>query len=198
MCSRFELDAKTSEIKQRFSVAGDLSKANKIETRPTDLAVVIDPSRVARLLIWGFAASWDGKPLFNGRAETLTDKPSFQPYLQSRCIIPATMFPEWRKGVKSRHRNRIFLNNQDKTTFMGFAGLMSDTHFTIITCAANAIMAPVHDRMPVILSPDAEQTWLDRSLSFNTASSVLKPYALDDLCVMEDQTAPSPQGELFL
>ncbi len=198
MCSRFELDAKTSKIKQRFDVSGELTRPHNTETKPTDMAVVIEPSRVVRLLSWGFPATWDAKPLYNARAETLSEKPSFQPFLEHRCIVPATLFLEWRKDGKSSYRNRIFLTDQDQPAFMGFAGLMSDTHFTIITCAANQIMAPVHGRMPVILSRSAETAWLDPGVTFNNAARLLKPYEGNDLCVMEDAVDPPPQGELFL
>lgn len=193
MCSRFEVDAKAGDIKKKFEVEGDIALPNAREVRPTDLGLVIDFDRKASLLAWGFPSSWDGKPLFNARAETITEKPSFSAFLEQRCIVPATMFPEWRKDGKNKFRNSIFLED----TVMGFAGLRSDTHFTIITCAASPAMAHVHGRMPAILTPDQQNLWLDANKDFSIARGILQPYEGDNLCIIEDAPKPPDQADLF-
>ncbi|MBT4890151.1 MAG: SOS response-associated peptidase, partial [Rhodospirillales bacterium] len=88
MCGRFELDAKAEVFKKRYKLKRPPAMPNTPEVRPTDLSVVVNGKREAVLLGWGFPSEWDGKPLFNARAETLADKPSVCPYLEQRCIVP--------------------------------------------------------------------------------------------------------------
>ncbi len=202
MCSRFEQDAKAKKIKKKFDVTGSVAMPNAPEIKPTDMALVINQMHETQFLSWGFPSMWDGKPLFNARCETLEQKPSFSSFLEQRCIIPATLFPEWRKEGKNRFRNSIFLqgaNSSPTVEIMGFAGLMSSTHFTIITCTAAPVMAHVHGRMPVILTADNQKLWLSPGLNFGDVRAALIPYEGDDLCVMEDTIIPpvSAQGDLF-
>jgi putative SOS response-associated peptidase YedK len=108
--------------------------------------------------------------MINARAETLEDRAAFKlPFERFRCLIPADGFYEWqvRDGVK--RRQPFHITRADSAMF-AFAGLWSVWHrgeadelrsCTIITTAANSAIAPVHDRMPVILEPEAERVWLD-------------------------------------
>lgn len=210
MCSRYELNASPRELARHFNLAAEPVLPNRAEVRPTDQGLVIpavatDGMRHATLGAWGFPAPWDGKPVFNARAETLTEKRTFQPFLGNRCIVPASSFPEWKKDGKARERYNIFLGEtaHDITSrLMAFAGLMSDTHYTVITCVAAPRMADVHSRMPVILPPGRIEIWLDAALDTNDALSVLVPYTSDDLQVEPDQPGPEapgpdPQRDLF-
>ena len=107
-------------------------------------------------------------PLINARAETLDSKPAFRPLLHTpRCLIPASGFFEWKKEGKIK--NPFYFRLMD-TPLFSFAGLFDQWHnpegvtvstYTIITCEANHLVAPVHDRMPVILSRENEERWLD-------------------------------------
>jgi putative SOS response-associated peptidase YedK len=119
-----------------------------------------------------------GSKMINARAETLAEKTSFKrPFATKRCIVPADGFYEWKKVDGHKRKQPMFLTTIDGSPF-AFAGLWEvwskdgDVDATgeprqlfsctIVTCEANATIADVHDRMPVMLPPDAWDTWLDR------------------------------------
>lgn len=100
----------------------------------------------------------------NARAETLLDRPAFREAAQHRrCLVPADGFYEWEKhgGQRLPH----YFQLKDRRTFF-FAGLWQPTRngappaFCIVTTAANPVLAPIHDRMPVILGPNSGPAWL--------------------------------------
>ena len=124
------------------------------------------------MLHWGLVPKWAkeraiGNRMINARAESLADKPAFRNALRKRrCVILASGFYEWKKqgGGKAPY----YITPADGRP-MAFAGLWErwdkgegplDT-CTIITTDANALVAPIHDRMPVILPPEAFEAWLD-------------------------------------
>lgn len=121
---------------------------------------------------WGLIPSWAkdatiGNKLANARGETVADKPSFRSAFKSRrCIIPASGFYEWKTEQGVKQPWYINLKSGDP---MAFAGLWEVWHpkegETVVTCciittAANTLMEPIHDRMPVILDPEQWGTWL--------------------------------------
>jgi putative SOS response-associated peptidase YedK len=139
---------------------------------------------------WGLLPHWakDSKiafKLINARAETLTEKPAYRGLLtRHRCLIPADGFYEWTVGSDGK-KYPIHFHLPDYELF-AFAGLWTartddetgeiTESCTIITTQPNDLVAPVHDRMPVILLPDAEATWLDQAISKEHALSLLEPY----------------------
>jgi putative SOS response-associated peptidase YedK len=144
---------------------------------------------------WGLVPRWqrsDGKrgvaPI-NARAETLLEKPMFRGLTKSkRCIVPASGFYEWRK-VDGR-KQPYYLTSEDGDPW-GFAGLYDLTHdedndaagsFTIITTSANSAVAPVHERMPVILRREDEEEWVSREVTDPVeVEQLLRPYPEDML-----------------
>jgi putative SOS response-associated peptidase YedK len=121
---------------------------------------------------WGLIPSWAkdpaiGRNMINARAETLAEKPSFREALQRRrCLIPADGFYEW-AGEKG-HRTAVRFRLRSGEPF-GFAGLYETwrseageplSTFTIVTTESNALVASVHDRMPVILTGEKKAIWL--------------------------------------
>src|SRR6185295_17988739 len=145
---------------------------------PTQQAPVVrtakDGTREVALLRWGLVPFWAkdlkvGTQMINARGETVAEKPAFRHALQQRrCIVPATGFFEWR-GEPGR--KQAFAITVPERPLFGFAGLWErwkpkdgageavDT-FTIVTTDANASVAPIHDRMPVILPEAAYDEWL--------------------------------------
>lgn len=131
-------------------------------------------SRLRRLETrrWGlvphFARALAGPPLFNARAETLGEKPAFRDaYRRRRCIVPADGFFEWQKVAE--RRQPFLIRRQDGAPF-AMAGLWDRwasprgetiDSCTIVTTRANALLAPLHDRMPVVLPDAALEAWLD-------------------------------------
>ncbi len=124
---------------------------------------------------WGLIPSWAkdhkiGNRLINARGETLAEKPSFRTaFKRRRCLIPATGFYEWQRNSDGRTKTPMYIAPKSGTPF-AFAGLWESWHSpegqhiqscTIITTEPNDLMAPIHNRMPVILQADAYNLWLD-------------------------------------
>jgi putative SOS response-associated peptidase YedK len=123
----------------------------------------------------------------NARAETLTEKPAYRSLIsRHRCLLPADGFYEWTVGTDDK-KQPIHFHLPDYELF-AFAGLWTSRtdeetgeiieSCTIITTRPNELVAPVHDRMPVILPTDAERVWLDPVISKEHAS-LLEPYPAD-------------------
>jgi putative SOS response-associated peptidase YedK len=197
MCSRFELKATPDEAARRFGLETPPPLPNPLEFRPTDLALVIT-AEGPRLLTWGLSVDWDTKPLINARAETLSRKKTFRPFLETRCLIPASAYFEWRKDGAARRKNRISLSPARKEVpLFAFAGLSDGARFTIITCAPTPSIAGIHDRMPVILNRRAEARWIDPGIPFEAVSECLVPYTESPIEAEEDAAAPVRQADLF-
>jgi putative SOS response-associated peptidase YedK len=177
MCGRFTLTADLEEIAQRFSVSPP-PNANynpRYNIAPTQNVIVVSNTGQRQLtqMRWGLIPSWAKDPsignrMINARSESLAEKPSFRTALKKRrCVIPADGFYEWQKLGKVKQPVRIVLKSREP---FGFAGLWErwtspEGHelltCTIITTAANELLQKVHDRMPVILSREHEEQWLD-------------------------------------
>ena len=132
-----------------------------------------EPQRQFVLLHWGLVPSWAKDPaignrMINARAETVADKPSFRRALRRRrCLIVADGFYEWQKVGK--RRQPMFIHMRDDRP-LAFAGLWEAWEgadhsalesCTILTTAANDLVRPIHDRMPVIVAPEDYGRWLD-------------------------------------
>ncbi len=176
MCGRFILLTDLAAIVECFDVgqtaltslpAGDLLPGQSVP------AVIREGQNHLVSLRWGLIPSWAkdpaiGRKMINARAETLARKPSFREAFQRRrCLIPADGFYEWR-GAKG-HREAVRFRLRSGGPF-GFAGLYETWRpgageplrtCTIVTTESNALVAPVHDRMPAILSGDRMALWLD-------------------------------------
>ena len=127
--------------------------------------------------------------MINARAETVVEKPSFrQAFQKRRCLVLADGFYEWMKVGKSRVPMRIVLNFGEP---FGFAGLWESwkaadgqivKSCTIITTRPNAVMEPIHNRMPVILPREGEPVWLDQNLDdMAQLRELLVPYSASEM-----------------
>ena len=194
MCSEFEQDPNPADLAIRFELIELPPQINMAFIRPTGQALIIGMNKQPMIAGWGFEAGWDTKPLINARSETLTEKKSFQPHLETRCIVPATGYSEWRKKDGQKLRNRIHPSDQ---TLFSMAGLINDNKFTIMTCQPSPEIAYIHNRMPVVLTPEGEKSWLDPSNTFKTVSHHLVPYDRARMIAIEDQPLPPRQESLF-
>lgn len=179
MCGRYTLAAQLDLITDRFLLKRvDVKQAFRYNIAPTQLAPVIrqtDSGRTLSMMRWGLVPFWAkdesiGNKLINARGETLAEKPSFKRSLErKRCIVPADGFYEWKKSKdgKSKRPMRIVVGQGD---LFGFAGLWDRwkspdgqviESFTIITTEPNKTVSPIHDRMPVILTRESEDHWID-------------------------------------
>jgi putative SOS response-associated peptidase YedK len=122
----------------------------------------------ASLFQWGLIPSWsrEANGFMNARAETLEEKPSFkESFYLRRCLIPADGFYEWERNGKIAQP--YFFRMRDESTF-AFAGIwdawqvgqQSINSCAIITTRANELLEAIHNRMPVIIPPEAHDTWL--------------------------------------
>jgi len=175
MCGRYQL-LRPQDIASRFAATAQLELLPpNADVRPTQLSPVVLPDRRIELLRWGLIPSWAKDPhigakLINARAETVAQKPAFRTSLRfSRCLIPATGFYEWQATAGGKTKVKHLFTRADGELF-GFAGLSEEwtdptghlmKTFTIITTTPNTVVAPIHDRMPVILTRNAEDAWLD-------------------------------------
>ncbi|MBS4174548.1 SOS response-associated peptidase [Bacillus sp. FJAT-49736] len=191
MCGRFNLYSSMELLLERF----DLKNAEWIEWYPRfniapsqDVLAVVqgENGNKGGFLKWGLVPSWASDPkigykMINARAETLTEKPSFKHLLsRRRCLIIADGFYEWKREGDGKQPYHIRLKNGEPFSFAGLwdrwekNGEKLQT-CTIITTEANKLMKPIHDRMPVILTKETENRWLDRTIG-NSITDVLKPY----------------------
>jgi putative SOS response-associated peptidase YedK len=189
MCGRYEvIDGK--RVYSRFRVAQPmLPIPDNGDVRPTQQVVVLQTDHILCLMQWGLIPSWAKDPrigtkMINARAEGIESKPSFKRPLRSqRCIIPASAFFEWKGNPGAKAKYRIARKDGD---LFGFAGLYDTwrdptggelTTCTIITTQPNDIVAPIHNRMPVILLPNDEDHWLDPDMTEpEEIISLLRPY----------------------
>lgn len=196
MCGRFALISDLSVITDALAV-DDVQCACKpsgnIAPGQDIAAVVFDGRRRLVHLRWGLIPPWTrdlskAKGLINARAETVGDKPSFRDaFRKRRCLIVADGFYEWQK--QDRRKVPYYFQLKAKRPF-GFAGLYESwtapdskpLHTcTIITTAANELIAPIHDRMPVILPRDREAVWIDPDSDRSCLLSILVPYPARDM-----------------
>jgi putative SOS response-associated peptidase YedK len=179
MCGRYTL-TNPEDVAARFGL-GALTET-RIEPRfnvaPSQAVPVIishDDQPTLELMRWGLQPAWmrdDTKrpPPINARSETLLERPMFRSAVpHRRCLIPANGFYEWKvvPGRKTKQPMYIRLKSGDLFAFAGlYAHGREDVGSTcvIVTTAANDVLAPIHERMPVILDRSFEEAWLDPDL----------------------------------
>ena len=191
MCGRYTLTIDLRTVAETFGVAPTIEAAPRYNIAPTQevVSILSNGSAHLDLLLWGLIPSWAkdasiGSKMINARAETLAEKPSFKRLLRSkRCLIVADGFYEWKKENGGKTPMYITLKNGAP---FAFAGLWDHWRSpdgqelrtcTIVTTQPNEVVAPIHDRMPAILLPDARQMWLDSELHDEQALlPLLAPY----------------------
>ncbi len=185
MCGRYINQAETKEIIDTYKINIDQNNplplfAPQDQITPGSVVPVITGNSPNKLdyMKWGLVPYWAKDPkigykMFNARAETLSDKPSFkEPFKKRRCLVPATGFYEWKKDTDSKMNIKktpylFTIKNRRLFSFAGLYDIWLDAEgkelktFTIITTEANALMKPIHDRMPVIVDPQYEDLWLN-------------------------------------
>ena len=197
MCGRYTFITPAPEVEQRFDAQFTAAAPTTYNAAPSQRLPVITnaaPHQI-QLLSWGLVPSWSRDPTghgsasgpkpINARAETLAEKPSFRQLLdRRRCLVLADSFYEWQATSAGKVPHRILLRDEQPFAFAGLwdewldrsTGELHPT-FTIITTEPNALMAGIHNRMPVIL-PDraAEQAWLNDGAGLAAHQHQLRPY----------------------
>ena len=205
MCGRFTSVTTSSELADFFEADSALADqgANFNVTPTSDIRVVREDENGQRrldLMFWGLVPSWAESPsgasrLINARSETAASKPSFRSaFRQRRCIIPVDGFFEWVSHPDRKKKQPVYVSSRDSRplAFAGIwetwrdgtssGGLETLTSCAILTGPPNNLIAPLHDRMPMILGRDQWSEWLDRST--------------DDVAYLQTMLQPAPEDWL--
>ncbi|WP_416672825.1 SOS response-associated peptidase [Egbenema bharatensis] len=201
MCGRFTLTQSGETIARMFDLEEVPTIPPRYNIAPTQPIAVIrsstppgtqQPEREFTYLTWGLVPSWAKDPgigarMINARAETVAEKPSFRAaFKRRRCLILADGFYEWQRSPEGKQPYYFHLNHHEPFAFGGLWEHWENGNgdviesCTILTTTANDVLTPVHDRMPVILSPDGYDLWLDPTVeTHQDLPTLLRPYADD-------------------
>lgn len=214
MCGRFSLTKEELEIEKRFQAkfySNDLVKRYNVAPSQLALVLTLEQPHEFQLFRWGLIPFWAkersiGNRMINAKSETLREKPSFKNlFKKKRCLVISDGFYEWQQGSgKTKIPYRICVGNCDLFAFAGLYDHWTDKEtgevlntFTVITTAANSLVAPVHDRMPVILQASDERKWLDPSADTEMLESFLLPYPAPMMSLYKISTlVNSPQNDI--
>jgi putative SOS response-associated peptidase YedK len=196
MCGRFTLRTPPGRLVEEFGLASEPDFAPRYNIAPTQPVAAVrlkGGQRELAMLNWGLVPFWAkdariGNRNINARSETAAQKPMFREAFRSRrCLIPADGFYEWRK-IGPKRKQPYFIHAANGRPF-AFAGLWERWNAggeplescTILTTDANGLLAPLHDRMPVILPPDKYEVWLDPDVQQKALQPLLTPLPVDAL-----------------
>ena len=203
MCGRVKLEGEFSEIKVAFKIPPDYPTPNYAPSwnvAPTDSLPIVrynskTGSRTLDLMRWGLVPYWAkdikiGFKTINAMAETVDTKPMFREAFQRRrCLVPVEAFYEWKKlDTKAKQPYALALADRG---LMALAGLWENwkspaeewiRSFTIVTTMPNALCAEIHNRMPVILPPEAWPAWLgEEPAEADQVKALLAPYPAEGM-----------------
>jgi putative SOS response-associated peptidase YedK len=207
MCGRYMMTSPVEALRHMFRLESGLNLAARYNMAPMQPIPIIrlggeDEWKGRGLILaqWGLVPSWmkelpTGKPMINARAETVAVKPSFRGALQHhRCLIPANGFYEWQapEGGGAKQPHLIHLKGEGEAlplfAFAGLSEMWTGQEFArggenalesaaILTTSANAVIAPLHHRMPVILRPQDYALWLgEEDVSHKEVLQLLSPF----------------------
>jgi putative SOS response-associated peptidase YedK len=191
MCARYVITSPPDAIRALFGYGEQPNfppRYNVAPTQPIPVVRLVDGKRQFALMRWGFVPAWAKDPkafslLVNARGESALDKPAFRNAMRRRrCLVPADGFYDWSPGAPKRP---YFVRPKKSDGPIAFAGLWEtwsgpngeevDTA-AIVTTRANATLAAIHDRMPVIVAPEAFNLWLDcAKVDAVTAAALIAP-----------------------
>jgi putative SOS response-associated peptidase YedK len=198
MCGRFVQYSLFPILQKEFGLKfdADFPLRPSYNIAPTQNVPVVVNEGGNRLITcrWGLIPTWSkdmaiGSRMINARAETLAEKPSFKsPFKKHRCLVVADGFYEWKKTSTGKVPTYIHMADGSP---MGFAGLYSDwtspegepvRTCTIVTTEPNELLAPIHNRMPVIIQTAHREQWLDPDQHDPEAlSALLAPYPAGEM-----------------
>jgi len=193
MCGRYAIISVPEAIRALFAYEDQPNfppRYNVAPTQPVPIVRLVDGRRRFALVRWGLLPSWVKDPrdftlLINARGESVLDKPAFRLAMRRRrCLFPADGFYEWCDEGGNRSRRPFFVRATSGGP-LAFAGLWEiwmgpngeelETA-AIVTTRANRTLGPIHDRMPVVIAPDAFEAWLNcRDDDPRTAATLIAP-----------------------
>jgi putative SOS response-associated peptidase YedK len=199
MCARYTLSTPPDILAKLFDVGQIVNIGPRYNIAPTQeiptVRLNMQGQRELALLRWGLIPSWAndhtiGTKHLNARAETVGEKPSFREAIRHRrCIIPADGFFEWQATESGK--KQPFLICRSKPQVLAFAGIWDAWESpkgklietcSILTVAANSLLRPLHDRMPLILEARDYSKWLDRGITrMEELKPIMKPLASEEM-----------------
>ena len=204
MCGRYAITTAPEAIRRLFGYLEQPNfppRYNVAPTQPIPIVRMVDGARQYALVRWGLIPAWVKDPrgfslLVNARGESVLDKPAFRNAMKRRrCLIPADGFYEWKNEGKFR---RPFYIRPRTGEPMALAGLWEtwtgpngeemDTA-VIVTTQANRMLSALHDRMPVVVPPEAFDFWLDCDNVDATSATALMMPAPDNALEMHEVSA---------
>jgi putative SOS response-associated peptidase YedK len=216
MCGRYTLFSESqtwSESGIDWPVEEGFDWPPSFNVAPSMLAPVVPnlDRPAVTLYRWGLVPHWAkdqtiGRRMINARAETLAEKPAFRDAIKRRrCLVLANGFYEWQHDALGKTLYYIKLKSDQVLSFAGLWERWKDLGdldgesiktFTIITTEANALVAPIHDRMPVILPAEAYHRWLDPDArEAKSFADLLTPYPAHELVAFPaSKMLNSPSG----
>ena len=199
MCGRFTLTLEAEDVQQELELGPMppdwVAHYNVAPSQPVAVVTEAVERKVERMR-WGLIPAWAkdasiGDRLINARSESLAEKPAFRnAYAHRRCLILANGFYEWQKLEGPKPIRIPYYFQLEGGRAFAFAGLWEAwkspegqelRSCTIITCQANAIVARVHERMPVIFDREACWKWLDDNRHIPDLQPLLAPYPADKM-----------------
>ena len=207
MCGRFGLFTDLSELVELLGFELGMPADGFVprwNIAPTTGVLAIkerDAQRLGSMMRWGLIPRWAKpetafkRPMFNARSETVAERPMFRDsFTKSRCLVPANGFFEWRSDGNSKKPMWIY---DAESPLVTFAGIWSRWHgpdgivesCAILTTAPNALMEPIHNRMPVILDEDWAAIWLDDAADKIVLLEALKPREWETMTAREANPA---------
>lgn len=187
MCNRFALPASPEQIASHFELDAVPQLSARYNVAPGEPIAIVHCDQGRRTLgtcHWGLIPPWvreARKPLLNIRSETLRGKPGLSEMARTgRCLVPASGFFEWRRLGRTRQPYYFHLRD---SPLLGLAALVRNGReapavpldCAVLTTEPNSLVAEVHDRMPVIVPPEAYGAWLDASLPLRDVAALLAP-----------------------
>jgi len=193
MCGRFTQQRPASELAEIFGAEPLMDDpGERYNVAPTDEAAVVvqrEDRRAVTAYRWGLIPHWAkeakvGSRMFNARAETITSSPAFRDaFVRKRCLVPVDSFYEWKREGTARQPYRVVRRDGAPLALAGlWAGWRDPATetvrrtFTIVTTTPNAVVAELHNRMPVIVPDEAWARWLDpRPTELGELRALLEP-----------------------
>ncbi|HEY2161277.1 MAG TPA: SOS response-associated peptidase [Solirubrobacteraceae bacterium] len=207
MCGRYTLATPDpAAVRARFPIGESIEIRQRYNVAPADDVLAVTTDREGRprgeLLRWGLLPSWADSSdprmkMINARVETVSERPAFRgAFERFRCLVVADGFYEWSRPADGGPKQAFHITRSDHELF-AFAGLWSIwkgqsgdegeqapiRSCTILTTTPNSAVAPLHDRMPVILERDAEEAWLDAATPRELLLEMLAPLPSEETSV---------------
>src|SRR6185503_11995697 len=190
MCGRYAITTAPEAIRQLFGYPEQPNfpaRYNIAPTQPVPIVRMVEGKRQFALVRWGLIPAWVKDPrgfslLMNARGESVLEKPAFRNAMKRRrCLFPADGFYEWKRDGATKRPYFVRLKSGEPMAFAGlwesWMGPNGEEQETaaIVTTNASRSIAHIHDRMPVIVPPEAFDFWLDPKVDAEMATAVIQP-----------------------